>query len=86
MTPIGSHDNPEYNWEDQPNHDYQVEWRIGIQDIRSLHGIVTYAINTWPGYPARPVEEQQYLLYLKSQLHAMMLDYTFAQPDAKKST
>ena len=84
MTPTGSHDNPDFRWDGNPDEKYRIQWDLGIKDIRSLHGIVTYAINTWPGYPARPVEEQQYLFHLKTQLHAMMLDYTYVQPDADR--
>ena len=52
---------------------------MGINDVRLLYGIVCYALETWPGYPKRPIEEQEYLKYLRTQLFAMLADYSFTR-------
>tara|TARA_B100001741_G_C16499294_1_gene573830 strand:- start:486 stop:686 length:201 start_codon:yes stop_codon:yes gene_type:complete len=50
---------------------------LSIDDIRALYSVIDYALQTWPGAPARPVEEQEYLHFMKKQLFAMIADYTF---------
>ena len=50
---------------------------LGINEIRALYQVIDYALQTWPGSPARPPEEQEYLHYMKKQLFAMIADYTF---------
>ena len=52
---------------------------MGINDVRLLYGIVCYALETWPGSPRRPPEEQEYLKYLRTQLFAMLADYSFTR-------
>ena len=64
-----------------PNHDYDEEWfcevRLGIYDVKSLYAVICYSLETWPGSPARPAEEQEYLRHMKQQLFSMLADYTF---------
>jgi hypothetical protein len=38
----------------------------------------------WPGSPARPAEEQEYLHMIKQQLFAMLADYTFTHIEAQE--
>ncbi len=57
--------------------DYEFQLYININEVRMLYNHVNYAIETWPGSPARPPEEQEYLKQLKTQLFAMISDYTF---------
>ena len=57
--------------------DYEFQLYINTDEVRMLHNHVNYAIETWPGSPARPPEEQEYLKQLKTQLFAMISDYTF---------
>tara|TARA_B100000902_G_C26764463_1_gene647261 strand:- start:325 stop:528 length:204 start_codon:yes stop_codon:yes gene_type:complete len=63
------------------NSDDQDEWimemHMGHSEIRMLYDHICYAIQTWPGSPARPAEEQEYLLVLKSRLFAMLSEYIF---------
>ena len=61
--------------EDYPQFDYQVN--LTIEDIRLLYHCVQETIRLWPGAPARPVEEQEHLWYLRDSLYRMILDYTF---------
>ena len=61
--------------------DNQGEWimemQMGHDEIRMLYDHICYAIQTWPGSPARPAEEQEYLQLLKTRLFAMLTEYTF---------
>jgi hypothetical protein len=57
--------------------DFDYTVNVTIHDIRLLHHCVQEAIRTWPGAPARPVEEQEHLWYLRDSLYRMMLDYTY---------
>ena len=59
--------------DDPPEFDYQVD--LKIEDIYLLHHCVEETFKNWPGAPARPAEEQEYLQKLKMQLFAMMADY-----------
>ena len=64
--------------------EYTFEMFMSIHDVKSLYGIVCFALETWPGSPRRPVEEQEYLLKIKTQLFAMIADYSFSELDADK--
>ena len=50
-------------------------------EVRTLLYAVQEAIRVWPGYPARPAEEQEALQSLKSQLFMMTLEMQF-DPEA----
>ena len=63
--------------EDEQDFDYQVNLRI--EDIRLLQHCVNETIRLWPGAPARPVEEQEHLRYLRDSLFRMSADYNFRE-------
>ena len=63
------------NEEDQD--EWLMEMHMGHDEVRMLYNHVCYAIQTWPGAPARPAEEQEYLQILKTRLFAMLTEYTF---------
>ena len=46
--------------------DYEIGLKIG--DIRLMHHCVNETIRLWPGAPARPIEEQEHLWYLRDSL------------------
>ena len=54
---------------------------LSDDEIRTLLYAVQEAIRVWPGYPARPVEEQEQLQALKTQLFMMTLEMQFG-PEA----
>tara|TARA_B100000902_G_scaffold123313_1_gene123347 strand:+ start:350 stop:559 length:210 start_codon:yes stop_codon:yes gene_type:complete len=67
---------------DIPNEDeYDFIMYIQIDEIRMLYDHICYSIKMWPGSPARPAEEQEYLVQLKNRLFAMLADYTFSNMD-----
>ena len=57
---------------------------LDINDIRALHSVISYCLETWPGSPARPAEEQEYLHYMKKQLFAMLMDYNYNYQTGEK--
>jgi|TARA_B100001939_G_scaffold91259_1_gene78227 hypothetical protein len=59
--------------------DWYAQVNLGIDETRMLYSHICYALETWPGAPRRPVEEQEYLKYLKGKLFAMILDYQFSE-------
>ena len=61
-----------------PEEDYDFVMYLRIDEIRVLYNHVCYAIQTWPGSPARPPEEQDYLIQLRNRLFAMLADFTFS--------
>tara|TARA_B100001939_G_C16632848_1_gene484204 strand:- start:89 stop:286 length:198 start_codon:yes stop_codon:yes gene_type:complete len=63
--------------EDEQDFDYQVNLRI--EDVRLLQHCVNETIRLWPGAPARPVEEQEHLRYLRDSLFRMSADYNFRE-------
>ena len=64
--------------------DFDYQMFLNIEDVRLLYSHVCYAIETWPGAPRTPVEEQEYLQHFKNQLFAMIADYSFSQLDTDR--
>ncbi len=44
------------------------------EEVRTLLYAVQEALRMWPGYPARPIEEQEHLQRLKDAFFAMTLE------------
>ena len=40
-----------------------------------------YSIKMWPGSPARPAEEQEWLDIMKKRMFAMIADYNYTEID-----
>ena len=55
--------------------DYSLD--LSIDDIQTLHHCVQETIRYWPGAPARPIEEQEHLWYLRDSLYRIILEYSF---------
>ena len=55
--------------------DYTID--LSIEDVRLLYDCVKRRIEKWEGSPARPVEEQEHLGYMRDSLYRIMLDYQF---------
>ncbi len=58
------------------NDEYQLGFQIDMTDeeVRTLLYAVQEALRVWPGYPARPVEEQERLQCLRDTLFTMTLE------------
>ena len=65
----------------------QAEWRgqlvLNIDGVRALYDHLDYAIQMWPGSPARPAEEQMMLQVLKEQMFMMRCDFNMTFLEAK---
>ena len=48
-----------------------------INGIRALRSSIQYLIEVWPGAPARPAEEQEFLWMMRDRLDRCILQHTF---------
>ena len=64
--------------------EYDFIMYIRIDEVRALYSHICFAIETWPGSPRRPAEEQEYLKNLKTRLFAMIADHAFSQKDTNE--
>ena len=62
---------------DEEQGDWYCTVEMGIDEVRMLYSHVCYSLEMWPGSPARPAEEQEYLRILKMRLFSMISDYSF---------
>jgi len=62
---------------DEEQGDWYCTVEMGIDEVRMLYSHVCYSLEMWPGSPARPAEEQEYLRILKMRLFSMITDYSF---------
>lgn len=65
---------------------YEDDWycsvNIGIDEVRAMYSHLLYAIETWPGSPRRPVEEQEWLWAMKERYFAMLMEYNFSENES----
>ena len=54
--------------------DNTYHMNFDIEDIRLLYQCVCKRLDTWEGYPIRPIKEQTHLLYLRDELYRAILD------------
>ena len=52
---------------------------LNIAEVRAMYDHFCYAIETWPGAPRRPYEEQVLLDIMKKRMFAMIVDYNFTE-------
>ena len=57
--------------------DYSYNVNFNQQGMRMFYDHLCYAIESWPGSPRRPVDEQQMLQQLKIQVFASLLENNF---------
>ena len=59
--------------------DEEMGFMVELTDdeVRTLLYAVQEAIRVWPGYPARPREEQEQLQALRDQMFRMVLEMQF---------
>jgi hypothetical protein len=62
--------------------EWYCEINMGIDEVRALYYHLCYAIETWPGAPRRPAQEQEFLQFLKMRMFAMISDYNFEYGDS----
>ena len=54
---------------------YSLEFNI--DGIYALKSVIDYAIEKWPGAPARPWEEQEFLWGMRDTLQRCLLEHSF---------
>jgi hypothetical protein len=59
------------------NEELRFEFDFDIDGVRSLRSSIQYLIDVWPGAPARPKEEQEFLWHMRDQCDRCILQYTF---------
>ena len=52
---------------------------LGPEQIRTLSYAVNEAIRLWPGSPARPAEEQEWLWHLRDSFFALQMELVLDQ-------
>ncbi len=57
--------------------DWRAQFELDINAVRMMRDHLNYAIQMWPGAPARPHQEQEFLLKIRDQMSAMAMDYSF---------
>ena len=68
--------------EEQPHIAYSVNF--DQQGMRMFYSHLLYAIERWPGSPARPAIEQEFLWKLRDDAFAVLLEHTFELPSEDK--
>jgi hypothetical protein len=63
--------------ETQNPDDWRAVFELDINAVRMMRDHLNYAIKMWPGAPARPFEEQEFLLRIRDQMASMAMDYSF---------
>ena len=54
-----------------------------IHGIRAMKGVIDYAIETWPGAPKRPYEEQEFLWFMRDVLNKCVMEHSFYHLEAE---
>ena len=60
------------------------ELGFSIHGIRALKGVIDYSIEKWPGAPARPYEEQEFLWFMRDLLNKCIMEHTFQNLEVDK--
>jgi len=74
------------SYQEDPSHhgeDWLCTVTLNIEQIRALYDTISYSIKMWPGSPARPAEEQEFLISVKERLFAMIMEHNFEMLDFK---
>jgi hypothetical protein len=66
----------DYFESDKFDEEWYCETKMGIYECRMMLNHLEYAIKMWPGAPARPAEEQEFLQTMKNRYFAMVTDYS----------
>ena len=63
------------------NDEWLCAMTMNIHQLRALYDTICYSIQMWPGAPARPAEEQEFLLVMKERLFTMIMEHNFEMLD-----
>tara|TARA_B100001964_G_C13941595_1_gene469191 strand:+ start:76 stop:288 length:213 start_codon:yes stop_codon:yes gene_type:complete len=69
----------------EQDYDWEGEWhcdiRMGIEEAKLMYSWICFSLEMWPGSPKRPVEEQQWLYFMKNRMFAVIMDHQFQTQD-----
>ena len=57
------------------------EFTFDIEGIRLMKGVIDYSIKMWPGSPARPEIEQDFLYYIRDEINRCLMEHSFRHLD-----
>ena len=67
--------------EDNIEDGFQLDF--DIHSIRALKSVIDYAIETWPGAPKRPYDEQEFLWFMRDLLNKCVMEHSFHNLEAE---
>ena len=73
------YDQPDWNEKKDDIPDWECNITLGIDDVRMFHSLLKYYHEGWPGYPARPPEEQEFAIRMRNNFFAMIQDHSFSK-------
>ena len=59
--------------------DWSATITMDINALRMFYDHIVYSIEVWPGSPRRHSEEQEFLMKLKMDTFAMLMEYNITQ-------
>ena len=66
----------------------EFEWEstihLKIEAVYALRSVLKYALETWPGSPARPVEEQEFLFTMIELTNRLAFEHSFVSLEQDK--
>ena len=65
--------------QDQSTDEWACTMTLNIDEVRAMYDHFCYAIETWPGAPRRPADEQIWLDIMKKRMFAMIIEYNFTE-------
>ena len=68
------------------NEEFEGTLHLDINAARHLRELLKYFIETWPGSPARPPEEQEFARVLQSTVNQIILEHNYVYLDQKDDT
>ena len=57
--------------------EWEGQLHLPIQAVRNLHEVLEYFMKVWPGSPARPPEEQEFVRELLQCMKRLQLEHSF---------
>ena len=71
------YDEHEFEDHERWSTDWYVQLNMGIDELRMFYNFLCYAVESWPGAPKRPYEEQEWLKTLKYKTSISELNKNF---------
>tara|TARA_B100000482_G_scaffold81887_1_gene58485 strand:+ start:596 stop:823 length:228 start_codon:yes stop_codon:yes gene_type:complete len=63
--------------DDETEYEWEGTVRLQIEAVYALRSTLKYCLETWPGSPARPAEEQEFLFTMIELMNRLALEHSF---------